>query len=202
VDHKPWVLRNTPIPPGIYDEVCRVIRRKLAAGVYEPSNSSYRSRWFCVVKKDGTSLRLIHSLEPLNAVTIQHSGVPPFTDLLYLLNNLPVVFAVQHWIYTSDTMSALSPNLRAILPPFSRLLARFVSLHFPWVGLTQCPFFTKMLLIFFSLRSPMSQFPSSTMFPSRDPTPTIANLTAHLKRLQKIQVYTDSFGNTSRTSTT
>jgi Integrase zinc binding domain/RNase H-like domain found in reverse transcriptase len=82
VDHKPWVLRNIPIPPGIYDEVCRVIRRKLTAGVYEPSNSSYRSRWFCVVKKDGTSLRLVHSLEPLNAVTIQHSGVPPFTDLL------------------------------------------------------------------------------------------------------------------------
>jgi hypothetical protein len=82
VDHKPWVLRNIPIPPGIYDEVCRVIRRKLAAGVYEPSNSSYRSRWFCIVKKDGTSLRLIHSLEPLNEVTIQHSGIPPFTDLL------------------------------------------------------------------------------------------------------------------------
>jgi len=27
-------------------------------------------------------LCLVHSLEPLNAVTIQHSGVPPFTDLL------------------------------------------------------------------------------------------------------------------------
>jgi len=28
-----------------------------------------------------TSLRLVHSLEPLNGVTIQHLGVPPFTDL-------------------------------------------------------------------------------------------------------------------------
>ena len=82
VEHKPWVLRNIPIPPGIYDEVCTLIHRKIAAGVYEPSNSSYRSRWFCVVKKDGKSLRIVHSLEPLNAVTIQHSGVPPFTDLL------------------------------------------------------------------------------------------------------------------------
>ena len=43
VDHKPWVLRNIPIPPGIYHEVCALIRRKIAAGVYEPSNSSYRS---------------------------------------------------------------------------------------------------------------------------------------------------------------
>ena len=50
------------------------------AGVYERSNSSYRSRWFCIVKKDMTSLCLVHSLEPLNAVTIQHSGVTPFTE--------------------------------------------------------------------------------------------------------------------------
>ncbi|SJL10763.1 uncharacterized protein ARMOST_14157 [Armillaria ostoyae] len=52
------------------------------AGVYEPLNSSYRSRWFCIVKKDGKSLRLVHSLEPLNAVTIKHLGVPPATDEL------------------------------------------------------------------------------------------------------------------------
>ena len=80
VPHKPWIQRNIPIPPGIYDEVCKVIRRKLDAGVYEPSNSSYRSRWFCVVKKDGKSLRIVHSLEPLNQVTIKHAGVTPFTD--------------------------------------------------------------------------------------------------------------------------
>lgn len=80
VAHKPWHERNIPIPPGIYDEVCRLIKRKIDAGVYEPSNSSYRSRWFCVVKKDGTSLRIVHSLEPLNAVTIQHAGVPPHTE--------------------------------------------------------------------------------------------------------------------------
>lgn len=85
IEHKPWVQRNMPIPPGIYDEVCRLIKTKIAAGVYEPSNSSYRSRWFTVVKKTnstvtGTKLHIVHSLEPLNAVTIQHSGVPPYTD--------------------------------------------------------------------------------------------------------------------------
>ncbi|KAF9800393.1 hypothetical protein IEO21_10373 [Rhodonia placenta] len=82
VPHTPWVQKNIPIPPGIYNEVCAVIKRKIAAGVYEPSNSSYRSRWFCVVKKDSKSLRLVHSLEPLNAVTIQHSGVPPTPEYL------------------------------------------------------------------------------------------------------------------------
>jgi hypothetical protein len=80
VEHKPWVYRNIPIPSGIYEEVCRLIQKKIEAGVYEPSNSSYRSRWFTVAKKDGKSLRIVHSLEPLNAVTIAHSGVPPATD--------------------------------------------------------------------------------------------------------------------------
>lgn len=81
VAHQPWVQKNIPIPPGIYDEVCKMIRTKIDAGVYEPSNSSYRSRWFCVSKKDGR-LRIVHSLEPLNAVTIQHSGVTPIPEHL------------------------------------------------------------------------------------------------------------------------
>ena len=80
IPHKPWVQRNIPIPPRIYDEVCWVIQKKINTGVFEPSNSSYWSRWFCVVKKDGKSLQIVQSLEPLNAVTIQHSGVTPFTE--------------------------------------------------------------------------------------------------------------------------
>ena len=56
VPHKPWIVRNLPIPPGIYNNVCAVIQKKIDVGVFEPSNSLYRSRWFCIVKKDGTSL--------------------------------------------------------------------------------------------------------------------------------------------------
>ena len=56
VAHKPWVHQNIPIPPAIYPEVAHIIKEKISAGVYEPSTSSYRSRWFCVVKKDGKSL--------------------------------------------------------------------------------------------------------------------------------------------------
>ena len=85
VPHKPWVLKNIPILPGLYPEICRIIKVKLEAGVYEPSNLSYWSRWFChfcVIKKDGKSLRLVHSLEPLNEVTIAHSGVPPAAETL------------------------------------------------------------------------------------------------------------------------
>ena len=81
VDHIPWVFKNIPIPPGIYDEVLKVIREKIAAGVYEESNSSYRSQWFCVLKKDGKSLRLVHNLQPLNKVTIGDSAVPPIMEV-------------------------------------------------------------------------------------------------------------------------
>jgi len=72
------------IPPAIHEEVCKMIKRKIDAGVYELSNSSYRSRWFCVIKKDGKSLRIVHSLEPLNRVTIAHSGLPPATEELVM----------------------------------------------------------------------------------------------------------------------
>lgn len=82
VEHTPWVFKNIPIPPGLYERLCEIIKAKLASGVYEKSNSSYRSRWFAVIKKDGKSLRIVHSLEPLNAVTIAHSGVPPGAEEL------------------------------------------------------------------------------------------------------------------------
>ncbi len=51
-EHTPWVLRNIPIPPGMYDEVCKMIHVKIDAGMYELSNSSYRSRWFCVRQEE------------------------------------------------------------------------------------------------------------------------------------------------------
>ena len=68
--HTPWIKHNIPIPPGIYDEVCAIICKKIKSGVYERSNSAYRSRWFCTLKKDGKALHIVHSLEPLNQVTI------------------------------------------------------------------------------------------------------------------------------------
>nr|GAT44352.1 predicted protein [Mycena chlorophos] len=82
VEHETWVERSIPIPRGQLEEFCHVIKNKIDAGVYEPSNASYRSKFFGVVKKDGKSIRLVHALEPLNAVTIAHSGLPPATEEL------------------------------------------------------------------------------------------------------------------------
>jgi hypothetical protein len=81
IKHTPWQLKNMPIPPGIYAQVIEAMRKKIASGVYKPLNSSYQSRWFTVAKKDST-LCLVHDLQPLNAVTICDTGVPPFTETL------------------------------------------------------------------------------------------------------------------------
>ena len=55
----------------------KIIKDKIASGVYKPMSSSYWSWWFCVVKKDGKLLHLVHDLQPLNVVTIKDSAVLP-----------------------------------------------------------------------------------------------------------------------------
>ena len=134
IPHKPWVLKNIPIPPGLYPEVCKVIKTKLDAGVYEPSNSSYRSRWFCVLKKDGKSLRLVHSLEPLNEVTIQHSGVPPATEMLaaqFAGRACGGMFDL-YVGYDERTLAESSRDLTTFQTPFGAL--RLVTLPMGWTN--------------------------------------------------------------------
>jgi len=61
VEHIPWAHKNLPIPPGILKDVIKIFQEKIASGMYEHSDASYRSCWFCVKKKSGT-LRLVHNL--------------------------------------------------------------------------------------------------------------------------------------------
>jgi hypothetical protein len=82
VPHVPWAQHNIPILPATLDKVVTIIKEKITLGVYEPSTTSYRSQWFCVVKKDGTSLWLVHDLQLLNKVTIRDASVPPFVEHL------------------------------------------------------------------------------------------------------------------------
>ena len=134
IPHKPWVLKNIPIPPGLYPEVCRIIKKKLEAGVYESSNSSYRSRWFCVLKKDGTNLRLVHSLEPLNEVTIAHSGLPPATETLaaqFAGRACGGMFDL-YVGYDERTLAESSRDLTTFQTPFGAL--RLVTLPMGWTN--------------------------------------------------------------------
>jgi hypothetical protein len=79
IEHVPWAHRNIPIPTGILDEVIQIFKDKFVAGVYKHSDALYRSRWFCM-KKKSSALHLVHDLQPLNAVTICNSGIPPLAD--------------------------------------------------------------------------------------------------------------------------
>ena len=64
VEHIPWIYKNIPIPPGLRDQVMQILRDRMKAGVYEPSQASYRSLWFCVTKKEVGKVRLVHNLQP------------------------------------------------------------------------------------------------------------------------------------------
>jgi len=79
IPHTPWEYKNIPIPPGLMQKVLEVLKLKIAAEVYEQSQSSYRSRWFVVLKKNG-KLRIVHDLQPLNKVTIRDAGMVPIID--------------------------------------------------------------------------------------------------------------------------
>ena len=133
VEHVPWVEKTFPVPPGKFAEVCDLIREKIKAGTYEPCNGSYRGKWFCVLKKDG-KVRIVHSLEPLNKVTIQHSGVPPATaDIARefmgraCLGTLDIFVGYDHRYIHED-----SRDMTAFQTPFG--LHRLVKLPMGWTN--------------------------------------------------------------------
>jgi hypothetical protein len=82
VPHMPWVYKNISIPPGLHNELVKTIRDKIVSGAYELSNAAYCSRWFCVIKQDGSSLRIVHDLCPFNAVTIRDASIQPIMEQL------------------------------------------------------------------------------------------------------------------------
>jgi hypothetical protein len=134
VPHEPYIERNIPIPPGIYKEVCGIIKSKLEAGVYEPSNASYWTRWFCVLKKDGKSLRIVHSLEPLNRISIWHSGVPPIPDhIVEQFAGRACGAALDLYVgYDERLIAEDSRDLTTFQMPFGSL--RLVTLPMGWTG--------------------------------------------------------------------
>ena len=76
IPHEPWQKKPIRFPPVRREEVLRLIREQMAAGKHEPSSASYRSTIFAVDKKGGM-LRVVHDLQPLNAVTIRDATLPP-----------------------------------------------------------------------------------------------------------------------------
>jgi hypothetical protein len=166
VPHTPWVERNFPIPPGIYEDVCAIVQKKLAAGIYEPSNSSYRSYWFCVLKKDGKSLRPVHSLEPLNRITIQHSGVPPIPEhLAEHFSGCTCGGMLDLYVgYDERLIAETSRDYTTFLTPFSAL--RLVTLPMGWTN--SIPIFHDNVTFILQAEIPHVTIPYIDDVPSRD----------------------------------
>ncbi|KAF9521094.1 hypothetical protein BS47DRAFT_1286130 [Hydnum rufescens UP504] len=69
VPHEPWMKKNIRIHSVEWMKSSKLLQEQFDSGKYEQSASSYCSAIFAVEKKS-RFLRLVHDLQPLNAVTI------------------------------------------------------------------------------------------------------------------------------------
>ena len=152
VAHTPWVHKNILIPTGLLDKVIDMFKEKITASVYEPSNASYQSHWFCVPKKNGP-LQLIHNLQPLNAVTIRNAAVPPLVDQFMEGIAAHSCYSMLDLLvgYDHQTLDIASRDLTSFQSP----LGPFATQHFHKVQQTLWLSFTVMLPSFSSLKSQM-----------------------------------------------
>jgi len=79
IEHIPWVQAPIRIPKSIKDTVRQMLLDQKAAGKYEYSTASYRSRIFTVSKPKG-GICLVADVQELNRVTVRDAGLPPRTD--------------------------------------------------------------------------------------------------------------------------
>jgi transposase InsO family protein len=122
IPHEPWQEKPIPLPPAWRPGIHKLFKEKVANGTYEPTQSSYCSKWFAIVKKTG-EFRIVHDLQPLNAVTIRDAGVPPAIEefvedfagrACYSLLDIFVGF-------DNRTLHPLSRDLTAFMGPDSRM---------------------------------------------------------------------------------
>lgn len=176
VPHVPWAFTNIPIPPGLREQVVNLLKEKISAGVYEQSQSSYRSRWFCVLKKNG-KLRIVHDLQPLNAVTIRDAGLPPILDSFvepFAGRQCYTAFDL-HWGFDARKIHPTSRDLTAFMSPLG--LLRLTSLP---MGFTNSP----------------AEFQACMAFILKDEMPHIADIFIDdLPIKGPVTVYPDENGN-------
>ena len=118
IEHEPWIEKNIPLPQGYKDELIRLLKEKINAGVYERATTAYRSRWFYVKKKDG-GLRIVHDLQKLNSVTIRDSAVPPIIEEFVEAYAGRSVYTVldMYWGFHARMLDVNSRDLTAFQTP-------------------------------------------------------------------------------------
>ena len=154
--HVLWEDKNLSLPPGRWAEIIQMLKEKIDAGVYEKTQSSYRSRWFCVKKKNG-ELRMVHDLQKLNGVTIRDSGVPPIMEDFVEAYAGRSVYSVldMYWGFYTRILDPESRDLTAFQTPLGTL--RITSLP---MGFTNSP----------------AEFQASMVFILQDEIPDVADV--------------------------
>jgi RNase H-like domain found in reverse transcriptase len=76
IEHVLWHLPPIPILKAIKEEMIAMLKSQVEAGTLEPSCSSYQS-WVFIVAKPTGGLWVVHDLQPLNAMSVQDSMLPP-----------------------------------------------------------------------------------------------------------------------------
>ena len=156
VEHEPWIERNIPIAQSYKDEILKLLKEKVKAGVYEPTTTAYRSKWFCVKKKDG-GLRMVHDLQNLNRVTIRDSAVPPIVEEFVESYAGKSVYTVldMYWGFHARMIDPRSRDMTAFQTPLGSF--RLTSLP---MGFTNAP----------------AEFQACMMFILQDEVPDVAGV--------------------------
>ena len=79
IEHVPWVQMPIRIHKSIEDTMRQMLLDQKAAGKYEYSTTSYRSRIFVVEKPKG-GIQIVADVQELNQVTVRDASLPPRTD--------------------------------------------------------------------------------------------------------------------------
>ena len=133
IEHEPWIEKNIPLAQSKYDQIISLLKEKVKAGVYERAHTVYRSRWFSVLKKDG-SLRLVHDLQRLNGITIRDSAVPPIIEEFVEAYAGRSVYTVldMYWGFHARVLDVHSRDLTAFHTPLGSF--RLTSLPMGYVN--------------------------------------------------------------------
>ena len=87
-----------------------------------------------MLKKDGIVLRIVHSLEPLNKITIKHEGIPPIPDhMAEQFAGHACGASLDLYVgYDERLIAESSGDLTTFQTPFGAL--RLVTLPMGWTG--------------------------------------------------------------------
>ena len=149
-----------------------------------------------MLKEDGKSLRLVHSLELLKEVTIAHSGVPPATETsaAQVAGKACGGMLDLYVGYDEQTLSENSRDLTMFQTPFGAL--RLVTLPMGWTNLV--PIFHDDVTYILQPEIPDVTVLFIDDVPIKDQYLNIGTEMEHMRQFLKTQVLGILSGNISR----